>query len=158
MPGTPKAHELEARVEAQGGWESVFDAIADGATMASLARKYLVSRSFFHRVMVKDPARRTLAQDAYTLRAEQRMDEALEIADAGGITPGQVQRDKLRIELRQWLAAADNSRYRSKNGPTVEVNIGQLHLDALRHREIANTPVMLALPAGTESGSSGDTH
>lgn len=163
MPGTPKWHELERQVEIAGGWESVTDAIADGATLRLLAAKFKVSRGWFWRVLCSDPERKKRYQEALVERSEAMVEEAVEIVDnADDQSPAGVQKAKLRAELRQWLAAVDNARYRRANAQaSVQVNIGQLHLDALRWRPtvaIDSAPTR-ALPAEivVESTEPGDT-
>ena len=148
--GHPKQDALIAQIEAMpGGWDDIFDAIADGATYRMLAEKFKVSRSFMHRVVVHDPERRKRAEIAYQDRAHALVDESLEIADGVNVNlPAAVQKAKLQIELRQWLAAVDNARYQKANQQlNVNLTIGQLHLDALRRRRvtaIADTTAGLA--------------
>jgi terminase small subunit-like protein len=154
MPGTPKWHELLKQVEIAGGWQSVMDAIADGASLRMLAKKFNVSRGWFWRVITNEPERRKLYEEALRLRGDAMAEEALEIVD-GPIpaTPAEAQQMKLRVELRQWLAAVDTARYRRVNGASVQVNIGALHLDALRWQppaqiEASDVEIVQELPAG----------
>jgi hypothetical protein len=54
------------------------------------------------------------------------------------ITREQVAVAKERIDVRKWLSSVnDPSRFRQNNGgPTVNININQLHLEALKkHRD-----------------------
>lgn len=143
MASNPKFRALVAKIEAMpGGWQDIFDAIADGATYRMLAIKFGVSRAFMHRVVTQDDERRQRAEEAYRLRADAMVDESLEIADNVNVNlPADVQAAKLKIDLRRWLAAVDNSRYqRAERAMQVNVNIGQLHLDALRRRVITAGP------------------
>jgi terminase small subunit-like protein len=146
VPSMPKFRALVAKIESmEGGWESIFEAIADGATYRMLGEKYGVSRAFMHRVVVHDPERRKRAEEAYKLRADALVDESLDIADNVNVNlPASVQKAKLQIELRQWLAAVDNARYKKQEAARVNVNvsIGQLHLDALRRRRIDSRPAL----------------
>lgn len=154
MASTPKWHALLKDVEAAGGWESVMDAIADGASLRMLAKKFGVSRGWFWRVITNDPERRKLYEAALVMRGDAMAEEALEIVD-GPIpaTPAEAQQMKLRVELRQWLAAVDAARYRRANGASVQVHIGALHLDALRWSppveiEASEHEIVQELPAG----------
>lgn len=136
----PKFRALVARIEAMpGGWDDIIDAIANGATYRMLAEKFEVSRAFMHRVVTHDPERRKRAEAAYAERAHAMIDEAIDIADTVNVNlPAAVQKAKLQIELRQWLAAVDNARFQKANAAQVSVHltIGQLHLDALRRRRV----------------------
>lgn len=134
MPGNPKERELEVKVEKAGGWASVTDAVADGATLRMLAAKFGCSRGWFWRILNHDPERKKMYQAALAQRADALIEEAVEIVDnADENTTAGVQKAKLRAELRQWLAAVDNARYRRANAQAnVQVNIGQAFLDALR--------------------------
>lgn len=151
MAAQPKFRALVAKIEAMpGGWDDIFDAIADGATYRMLAQKFEVSRAFMHRVVVHDPVRRKRAEEAYKERAHAMVDESLEIADNVNVNlPADVQAAKLKIDLRKWLAAVDNSRYQRADAARVNVNvtIGQLHLDALRRRTVPAQVSGPALPA-----------
>lgn len=79
-----------------------------------------------------DEARREQA-DAL---AEEALQIADNMADATGITREEIAVAKERIDVRKWLATVNNpDRYQqNKNGPTVTININQLHLDALKKR------------------------
>lgn len=156
MPGNPRMHELFQQVEIAGGWQSVLDAVADGATLRMLAKKFKCSRGWLWRIITQDPERRKLYDEALRVRGDAMAEEAMEIVD-GPIpaTPAEAQQMKLRVELRQWLAAVDTARYRRANGASVQVNIGALHLDALRwqpptQQQIEASPVEIVqeLPAG----------
>ena len=46
---------------------------------------------------------------------------------------------KLRTDNRRWLAGKLNDQYSDKAAPLVNIDLGSLALDALRHRSV--TPV-----------------
>jgi terminase small subunit-like protein len=142
MPGTPKLEKLYADIEEQGGLDSVFDALADGALVRELAAKFGVSRGWFGWALKRTPELRKRWEEAIAARANAMAEDAIDIADNAPETPAGVQKAKLRAELRQWLAATDNARYRRAQAPLVHVTIGELHLDALRLR-----PPNMAPPA-----------
>lgn len=149
MAGRPKLLALEAKIAAMpGGWDDIFEAIEDGATYRMLAAKFGVSRSFMHFAVTHDDARRARAEEAYKVRADAMMEESLELADAVNVNlPAAVQKAKLQIELRQWLAAVDNARYKKAAQVEVNLTIGQLHLDALRRRTLPAQASQPAFPA-----------
>ena len=69
--------------------------------------------------------------------ADALVDDGLEILDepAMGITSAEVQLRRGRADYRKWLASVRNRTDYGDHGTDVNVNIdiGQLHLDALRH-------------------------
>jgi len=78
---------------------------------------------------------------AREIASHRLVQDALTIADAGLAVepaPGMVQisdpaRDKLRIQARQWTASRWNREtYGEQKGAQVTINLGTLHLDALR--------------------------
>lgn len=144
--------QLFAAIEAAGGFQSIYDAIADGALVKNLAAKFGVSRGWFGWVIRRDPERRKAWDEAMQSRADALAEDAIDIADnANENTPGGVQKAKLRAELRQWLASVDNGKYRRASQPQINVTINELHLDALRRRrvELHVTPHADVGPADT---------
>lgn len=160
---TEKARALEAEIEKHGGWQSVIDAIADGATIRSLAAKFKVSRSFLHLVMTHGPAgtaRKPLIAKAYLERAHSRMDESMEIMDGAPLTNEAIKKAEAQVKLRQWLAGVDNSVYRRQTeGAAISLNIGQLHLTALRAPITEPAlPIMEAEVLAIEASPDQETH
>lgn len=86
--------------------------------------------------------KQTLA-DSRAHAADGMAEDALEIADSSeDMTKEGIASAKLRIETRQWLAAVWNRDKYGKDRETVTINIGTLHLDALRQAQA--TPAVLA--------------
>lgn len=135
MPGNPKRYELEAAVEKAGGWDTVIAALEEGGTIRSIAKRFNVSRSFFHLVMSRDDARMERVRKAYLVRAEAHVDEALEIVDNAPETRDGLTKAKMQVEFRQWMAGNDNARFRKQAaGIALNISVGDLHLVALKHR------------------------
>lgn len=156
MAGRPKLNETIDRIETSpGGWESIFDAIADGASVRDVARSYGISASFFYDVLrhgeqgAEHMRKLALARE---YRAETRADEALHIVDNARETPAAVNKAAQRAKIRQWLASVDSERYRRASGVPLELNVNVLHLDALKRRAEAASlpPTRDALPAEYE--------
>jgi len=69
--------------------------------------------------------------------------ETLEIAD--NATPEQANVAKIRIASRQWIAERWNAQvYAQQRAPAVNISIGGLRLDALRHVEVVNDELSTA--------------
>lgn len=114
--------------------EWIADEVAKGRTFKSVAQELGINYTTFMKVLATDKVRPVMA-DARKARATVLMDETLAIADEVEPERDQIQKAKLRIETRQALARADDpERYAPERsaGVTVNVNVGELHLDALR--------------------------
>ncbi len=72
---------------------------------------------------------------ARTRASYSMVDEAQSIADTVDGVAGEVAKARLRVSTRHWTAERFNpSAFGQKNGVSVNVSIGSLHLDALRSR------------------------
>lgn len=88
------------------------------------------------------PDYKAVILEARSEYADKLADEALDIADGMATLPSisreQVAVAKERIDVRKWLASVnDPNRFRqNNNGPSVTINVNQLHLEALKkHRD-----------------------
>ena len=76
---------------------------------------------------------RARAADAY-------VSETIEIADETSIE--EVQKARVRIQTRQWVAERWNpAAYAQNKMPSVTVNLANLRLDALRHGEVIEADI-----------------
>jgi len=57
MPGKPIEAQLYANIEAAGGWETVWDRVANGETQTAIAASLGISQGFLSRVIHLDQAR-----------------------------------------------------------------------------------------------------
>src|SRR2546425_3484191 len=57
MPGKPIEAQLYADIEAAGGWESIWDRVANGETQTAIAESLGISQGFLSRVIHLDQAR-----------------------------------------------------------------------------------------------------
>jgi hypothetical protein len=90
-----------------------------------------VSQTVFANWAVNNPARQERFRQAREQAAANLADETLEIADAATNEDERVAR--LRIDTRKWLASKwAPSTFGEHRGPAVQVNIGDLHLKAVR--------------------------
>ena len=74
---------------------------------------------------------------ARTRSAQSLAEQTIDIADTATIQ--EVQLAKLRCDRRAWLAGKLSDEYSDKAAPLVNIDLGSLALDALRHRSV--TPV-----------------
>lgn len=132
MASTPIKHAMIAAIKELGGVEAVIDQIAGGETVQSMAAKVGVSRPFLSGYLHSQPMWSAKLEAAKKMRAAAHADAALQIADEVPADPNAINKAKLRIETRKWLAGIDDPEGYGPKGQKVEVNIGTLHLDALR--------------------------
>lgn len=140
MPGRPKLRALLAGIESVGGLPEILDRIASGRTMASIARDIGSTPNMLGDWLNDDPARRADYLRARGASALALAEQALEISDGSSIEGVQVSR--LQVDTRKWLASKyDAATYGDKH-TGVQINIGQLHLDALRKVQADMQPVI----------------
>jgi hypothetical protein len=120
------------------GETTLLEKIAAGKTMAGLARELGISNLSLYNWIKKDPERQDRFRQARAIAADQWADECLDIADAADHVSANA--DRLKIETRKWLAGVTNpEKFQSKPTTAVQVNVNQLHLDALRQLNLASS-------------------
>lgn len=140
MAGRALKKKLLAEIGQRGGPDYVGEYIAEGGTIKDLAAELGCSRTYLSRHLYAHPEYRPVIDEARRQHADSLADEALEIADsladANAPTRETIAIAKERIDVRKWLATVNHpDRYQiNKNGPTITLNINQLHLDALKKR------------------------
>jgi hypothetical protein len=156
MPGKPIEEHLLKTIEDTGGWEAIWDRVAQGESQASIAASFKrpdngqgLSRGFFSRVMNLDPARATAFWNAKKLAATEYAEEAKDLVDNVPVDRDAISKAREQANHRRWLAmACDRDRYGEK-GPDINVtvnNVAELHLSALRHRMVEASRSLAALP------------
>lgn len=136
MAGHIKRRTIASNLDKVG--ETVLlEKIASGMTMAGLARELNISNLSLYHWIRKDPDREERFKQARGIAADQWADECLDIADASDNTTAHA--DRLKIETRKWLAGVTApEKFQAKPTAAVQVNVNQLHLDALRQLNLAN--------------------
>ena len=88
---------------------------------------------------------RSPEQEGFLIRARARAADELvgQMIDIADDTDYQeVQKAKLRVQTRQWVAERWNPQaYAQTKQPTVQVNLAGMRLDALRHIEVVEQDV-----------------
>ena len=121
-----------------GGEDAVIEYIANGGTTSALCKSLGVAVTTFDRWIDRGgETRRSAYARARTRSAQSLAEQTIDIADTATIQ--EVQLAKLRCDRRAWLAGKLNDDYSDKPAPLVNIDLGSLALDALRHRSV--TPV-----------------
>ena len=121
-----------------GGEDAALEFIASGGTTSALCRTLGVAVTTFDRWLDRGgETRRSAYAQARTRGAQSLAEQTLDIADAA--RPQDAQVAKLRVDTRRWLASKLSDEYSDKAAPLVNIDLGSLALDALRHRSV--TPV-----------------
>lgn len=127
MAGRPKMRA--DLVKLQDKEEEVLEALEQGIGVETLAEKWGITRSAMN-AFVEAPERSEAVARARVRAADHLAQQALVIADD---TTGEVARDRLRVDTRKWLAAKWNpAMYGDTKNPTVQINLGELHLAAVK--------------------------
>lgn len=136
--------DLNRRVEALGGDDYIFDRLAGGDPVGAIARDLGVSRPYLYTWRNQRPEalaaeRRRRWEESIELSADAKEEEGAEILDDLAardiVTSAEVQLATSRARYRQWQAETRNrTRYGNETGTVINVNLGSLHLDALRAR------------------------
>lgn len=152
MSGRPKLRAFCRKVEKNGGEDAVFERIADGEPIKTIMADYGVSRGMFYlwkkgneELEEKYTVARQLAADAHVENALEILDDLEDEGDT--VTSAQVGAASARANYRKWLASVQNREQygERKGGVELTLNVGELHLDALRA-----SGTMHSLPAGEE--------
>ena len=125
-------------IHAFGGEDATFEYIANGGTTSALCKVLGIGTATFDRWVDRGgDTRRSAYAQARARGGQSLAEQTIEIADAATIQ--EVQLAKLRCDRRAWLAGKVNVDYSDKPAPLVNIDLGSLALDALRHRSV--TPV-----------------
>lgn len=136
MSGKKFEAEMMAKVETLGGPEFVLDFIGDGGTVTKLCEVVGCSRSFLSRILNKRPEYRTALEEGRRLQADAFAEDSLGIVDgmaeSGNFRSEDVQLAKERVSVRKWMAALNNPDKYAPKDKGITINVGNLHLDALK--------------------------
>jgi hypothetical protein len=112
-----------------------FETVASGVTVTKLCETLGILPARFYDWVNRREERIAALARAREMSAHSLVDQALDIADASTIE--EVPLAKLRADIRLKLAAKHNkAQYGDQQGPLVQLNIGDMALDALRRRTV----------------------
>lgn len=139
MTGRPLGQAYSSKIAELGGDDWFFGRVAGGAKMAHIALEVGCSREWLYTWLKQAPGRRERFKEAQRDAAPLVHEDAGEIPAAleklpkEELTPARVQVAKLRYDHEMSRARIlDPETFGEKAGISVNIDIGQLHLDALR--------------------------
>ena len=160
MAGRPKRREMLQKIEVKAAEadmtlaEFVYDFVASGRTLVDLADHTGYSRSHISRHLNNIPEVREALERARLEAADALAEQTIKLADdlAARLDRGEEVKNERIAVLREqtsgrkwWAATANPGRY-GKPDTNITINLGDLHLDALRKNR---SNVIDVTPAGT---------
>jgi hypothetical protein len=153
-----------SRLVDDGGAQRLVDALAAGETLSTLAKHYGCTRGAITRFIASlSPAEQTAIEEANRDGTSALAEQTIAIADAAALEmrtltkPMYVEGEYItdlvdagailkaeteRIKTRQWFAERKNAEmWGGKVNTAVQVNIGSIYLDALRHRNTTQAEI-----------------
>lgn len=135
MAGKALKKRILSDVEKNGGADWLYDQIASGVTVAALAREYGCSRSYLSRALNANEEYRKILAEARVEAADALVESGLEMVDGLNehSTSNEIAATREKVNYRKFMAGALNqSKYGTRPQTNVTLNIGDMHLDALR--------------------------
>jgi len=147
MAGKALKKKILADVAKNGGADHVYDVIASGKSILVWAREeWDCSRSYLSKTLREVPEYAAALDKAQTEAADALMEDSMDRADAlnGNSSQAQIAAVREQINIRRAMAAGLN-RDRYGSGPRTEItlNLGDLHLDALRKISVDRQSLMV---------------
>jgi len=137
MAGRPKrTQDLAVLASDAELGDRIIEMLGEGKQLARICEATGISKAALLEWLEEDPERAALASRARARAATALVDEARAIADdVDADHPGELNKAKLRIGVRQWTAERWNrAAYGQQNKAEVTINLHAMHLDALRTR------------------------
>src|SRR3989442_13230315 len=162
MPGKPIEAQLYADIEAAGGWESVWDQVANGETQTAIAEGFGVSQGFLSRVIHLDPARVRAFREAKRRYAVTLVEHTGELVEQVKENRDAIAKVREQASHARWEASKWDRELFGEDKGDVNVNVTNIaawHVEALRHRIVdASRPLgPLLEPPGELQRGSADT-
>ena len=146
MAGKALKRKILEDVAAAGGADHVYEVVASGRTIARWAREqWDCSRSYLSKTLRSVPEYAAALDKAQPEAADALMEESMDRADglSGQSNQAEIAAVREQINIRRAMAAGLN-RDRYGSGPKTEItlNLGDLHLDALRKISVDRRALM----------------
>ena len=140
MPGRPKLFALKKRIAEDGLEDEIFEAIAEGLSIANLCTKFqITSRKMFYDWKGKEGPRQDKYTAARLIAGEVHAEKAGEILDKLDdkllLTGPEVQAAVARSKYQQWLASVkDRDQLGTQDkGRTNNLTFGRFHMAGIKH-------------------------
>lgn len=160
MAAKPIERYVKKQIADQGGWPRILERIASGETIAKVSTDLKrpdgqpISRRFLSMLLHADPERSKAVLEARKEGASALVDDALRVVDQAKLDRDGIAQARVQADVRLRVAAMlDRDQYgERKQDVHVQVNVANIHLDALRHRMIENSrPLEQALADGARA-------
>lgn len=160
MAGKPKLKQALAELDRRGGVEALQKELLAGKTIPMIAKELNLDRGYFRRNLMKDEKYGNAVREIEHLVADAHADAAfdmlndirerreLEVKEAlngdRDISEGNVNQVDIGIakglaQQHNFIASSLNkNRYGSGSQQNIQINIGDLHLDALRKMKVVD--------------------
>lgn len=138
------------RVGLESAEEAILAAVAEEGALGKVGRRFGVTRAAVQAWIRTDPERlRPMIEkarlEAGEARAEQAGEHFEDLGALGDITREEIALAKERSAYDRWLAGVWNRQYKDQGANVVvALDLGRLHLDALRAEGVRRTPVAVA--------------
>lgn len=140
MAGQPKKRRMLQLIKDKGGWQVVFDRIAAGEPMSRIAPDYEISSAFLGWYIRRTPKLLAVYEQAKTAAAAFHAEEALRVVQEAQTDPivgtQNMTKAKLVSDQHRWMAGKLDKEFwgddKGKQEVNLNLNIGDLHLEALR--------------------------
>lgn len=131
MPGRPKQRADLIKLEGIGR-EKVEDMLERGMSVTGICNELGIGKHALYEFFEKAENAGILSR-ARARAADRLAIETLEIADSVPEEQTAIAKAKLRTDVRKWVASKwDPLKYGDTKGPNIQINVGDLHLNALR--------------------------
>lgn len=147
MAAKPIERYVRRVLKERGGDDYIVETIASGTSVADIARSILrpdtkqpISRAFLSRVIHSTPELSQRVFQAHKESAGALVDQALDIVDNAPLDRDGIQKARVQSETRLRVAGLkDRENWGERKADVlVQLNVGEMHLNALRHRESVN--------------------
>lgn len=130
VPTASEKKLLQQRIADTGGMEALLVRFAEGQSLQTLANAFGCKPAQIASLL-RQPEWKEKYEHAKKIKAELAIDKGLEAVNMA--TPETASVAKLQWEAQRWVAGKlDSDAYGDKPQVAVQVNLGSLHLDALR--------------------------
>lgn len=158
MASRSKLRLLESSIHSRGGIDWVCEWIEEGKTVTKMADHLGVSVTMIYRYLKLNPEYKKRFAESRRDSAHTLVDQARDLTDDS--EPAEMHKVREQVKMRLWSAERYNREaFGQQKESTVQVNIGQLHLNAMAKQRaieeaecevIAPTPEPLSLDSGLE--------